>query len=78
MHAPNRRNKRLAEFDAQRAQRRADAGDDSDDDGAGGDADAERAAMIAGMSLNDGGGDDSDDGYVKKEIGRASCRERVC
>ena len=68
----NRRNQRLAEFDAKRAQRRAEAADEDGDGGGaggGGDADAERAAMIAGMSLNDGGGDDSDDddGYVKKE-----------
>ena len=68
----NRRNQRLAEFDAKRAQRRAEAADEDGDGGGaggGGDADAERAAMIAGMSLNDGGGDDSDDddGYAKKE-----------
>jgi hypothetical protein len=63
----NRRNQRLAEFDAKRAQRRAEAADE-DGDGGGGDADAERAAMIAGMSLNDGGDDSDDDGgYVKKE-----------
>ena len=62
-----RRNQRLAEFDAQRAQRRAEAADDSDGEG-GGDADAERAAMIAGMSLNDDGDDSGDEGgYVKKE-----------
>ena len=69
-YQPNiRRNQRLAEFDAQRAQRRAEAADDSDDDGgAGGDADAERAAMIAGMSLNDDDGDgDGASGDAKKE-----------
>lgn len=67
-YQPNiRRNQRLAEFDAQRAQRRAEAADDSDDDGgAGGDADAERAAMIAGMSLNDDDGDGAS-GDAKKE-----------
>ena len=47
--------------------RRAEAADDSDGEG-GGDADAERAAMIAGMSLNDDGDDSGDEGgYVKKE-----------
>ena len=61
-----RRNQRLAEFDAQRAQRRAEAADD-DSDGEGGDADAERAAMIAGMSLNDGDDSGDDAGYAKKE-----------
>lgn len=61
-----RRNQRLAEFDAQRAQRRAEAADD-DSDGEGGDADAERAAMIAGMSLNDGDDSGDDAGNAKKE-----------
>ena len=65
-----RRNRRLAEFDAKRAQRRAEADAEDDNDADAGDADAQRAAMIAGMSganLNDSD-DDSDGGeYVKKE-----------
>lgn len=72
------RNERLAEFDAQRAKRRADAeeeaggggGGDDDDDGSVDSAkrEAEREAMlvgrrVAGMSVGGGGnGDDDDDG----------------
>jgi len=68
------RNQRLAEFDAQRAKRRADAGADdggsgSDNDGSGSDAeaDAEREAMLVGMRVSGMSLNDDDDKWEKKE-----------
>jgi len=65
------RNARLAEFDAARQQRRADAEEDGDDDGSIDSAqkDAEREAMLVGrrvaeMSVE---GDDDEGGWVEKE-----------
>jgi hypothetical protein len=64
------RNARLAEFDAARQQRRADAEEDGDDDGSVDSAhrDAEREAMEVGRRMTEmSTGDDEEGEFVEKE-----------